>query len=506
MKRLLCLLMAVVMMLLMTVVSFGLTQPFETGTLGCEKFRIPAICTLNDGSIITVADIRHDHGQDSPGNLDTLSAVSFDVGETWDYVMVNYLDDCAYGTANWNSASYIDSAVIQSKKTGRIFVATSSFPSGGGTFYSERGTGYIKDENGVPRLALTDMDMRTTRNIKDYKYYVGEYKDGFAKVVGTEKNYTVDENLYLYLDGEPLYMTQKNSDGKVQVKQNLYYEESDFHMFPTCYLSLKYSDDNGKTWSAPRILNPELKEENENFYGIGPGRGFVTTYNGKERIIFCAYDNSTGAEATSTFYSDDNGETWHRGERIRASKLIGKTSEAQIIGMPNGGLRIFTRNTSRYVATATSFDGGVTWTRAKADKSLYCTVNCLVSFINTSTYVDGKQVVVGSYGNGEYSRANGVLRTGLMDENGKIKWISRFRLNDGFFAYSCLTELQDGRIACLLEDGPQHITLRYFSIDSKGNIVPEDGNYINGELPSRPSFKDRIKEFFIELFDFTSYC
>lgn len=496
--------MAITMMLSVAVMTSAITQPFEKGTLGCEMFRIPAIYTLNDGSIFTVADIRHNHGQDAPGNLDTLSAHSYDGGKNWDYVMVNYLDDCADGTGEFYSASYIDSAVVQSKETGRIFVATSSFPSGCGTFYSEAGTGYIEDENGVKRLALTDMDMREARDINEYKYYVGEFEDGFAKVVGAEGNYTVDEMLRLYLDGEPLYMTQKNSDK--QVRQNVYYEEAKFHIFPTCYLSLKYSDDNGKTWSAPQILNPILKEENETFYGIGPGRGFVATVNGKERIIFCAYDNSTGAEATSTFYSDDNGLTWQRGNRLKSEKLLAKTSEAQIIGMPDGNLRIFCRNSSKYIGTATSSDGGVTWTKVKADKALYGTLNCLCSFINTSKYIDGKQVVLGSYACGGDTRSNGVIRTGLMDESGKIKWIKRFRLNDGFYAYSCLTELADGRIACLLEDGPQHITLRYFTVDDSGNIVPEDGVYYEDNLSTQPPLRERLRNFFIKLFDITSYC
>lgn len=504
MKRITAILVSAILLLALTVPAFALTQPFETGTLGCEKFRIPAIFTLNDGSIITVADIRHDHGSDAPGNLDTLSAVSSDCGETWEYVKVNYLDDCAYGTNDWNSASYIDSAVVQSKETGRIFVATSSFPSGCGTFYSEAGTGYIEDENGVKRLALTDKAMSEARDISDYEYYIGDFEDGFARVIGAEKNYTVDENLCLYLDGEPLYMTQKNSTE--QVRQNIYYEESHFHMFPTCYLSLKYSDDNGKTWSAPVILNPLLKEETETFYGICPGRGFVTTVNGKERIIFCAYDNSTGTEKASTLYSDDNGRTWNRGQRLSHEKILGKSSESQIISMPDGSLRIFSRNTSKYIGTAVSRDGGVTWTKLKADKGLYCTLNCMVSFINTSKTVNGKQVVLGSYSCGGDERKNGIVRTGLMGADGKIQWIKTFRLNDGFFAYSCLTELPDGRIACLLEDGPQHITLRFFTIDDSGNIIPEDGKYIEGNIRMEPTFWERLKYFFTKLFDVTSWC
>ena len=53
-------------------------QPFDKGTQGSQLYRIPAIYTLNNGSVIAAADMRYDHGADSPNNLDTLVAHSND--------------------------------------------------------------------------------------------------------------------------------------------------------------------------------------------------------------------------------------------------------------------------------------------------------------------------------------------------------------------------------------------------------------------------------------------
>ena len=36
-------------------------NPFEAGTLLCERFRIPAILKLQDGSVIAAADLRWNH-------------------------------------------------------------------------------------------------------------------------------------------------------------------------------------------------------------------------------------------------------------------------------------------------------------------------------------------------------------------------------------------------------------------------------------------------------------
>jgi len=490
MKKVLSLSVAIVLALLCFTGTFAIsqTQPYASGTMGTECFRIPAIYTLNDGTVMTAADMRNTTGVDSPGNLDTL--LSFWNGSELSYVKVNTFEDVPDGVNETNSASYIDSAIVQSKSSGRIFIITSTFPTGYGSPNAEKGTGMTDDGK---HIILTNKG--NTSKKSDYSFYIGDFDGEYAPIIGAD-GYTVDKNHFIYKNGEPLYTTQKGTG--VQIQQSIFYSNSAFHVYPTSFLTLKYSDDNGKIWSSPILLN-YLKNESEKFFGAGPGRGTLTINSeGNERILFCVYDNGTSTEKTSVIYSDDNGLTWQRSERVNPSLAIGKTSEAQIINCPDGSLLMFTRNNSRYVGTSRSYDAGETWSTAIADTDLDCTKNCMVSFINTNKVIEGKQVVLGSYACGGNDRKNGVIRTGLMDEKGNISWIRSYHINEGFFAYSCLTQLKDGKIACLYEDGPYQITLGIFEIGNDGTISSADSDNIDFE--ENVNFFKKVAIFFRELF------
>ena len=84
----------------------------------------------------------------------------------------------------------------------------------------------------------------------------------------------------------------------------------------------------------------------------------VIEHNGKERILFCVYDNNglfkdPIFENASVIYSDDNGITWHRSEKIKIKAGLQKTSEAQLVkieGKNYKALRIYARNLSNYIA------------------------------------------------------------------------------------------------------------------------------------------------------------
>ena len=475
-------------------------QPFDAGILGCERLRIPALLTLNDGSVLAAADLRYNHGSDSPQNIDTVVAVSKDGYTAWEYAIPNHFDDCADGKTDINSASFIDPAVIQSKQTGRIFLITDVFPSGGGYPTAKTGTGFVTID-GVKRLALTDSD--NISSFKNFKYYISDFENGFAQIMtlsGEKTAYTVDSEYRLYKDGEAIYCNQIGSDG-VRVQQTVFSTNADLTVYLTCYLWLRYSDDNGKTWSAPVILSSQVKNDNEGFLGICPGKGFIYQVDGNERIIFTVYDNAGGKENVSTIYSDNNGATWHRGSETKCKSALGKTSESQIVALPDGTLRMFARNAYDFVAYADSTDGGISWSAFKADLDLRANGNCMLSFINTSKEIDGKKVVLGSFASDTEERADGIVKLGLVGEGNNIDWISTYHINDGFFAYSCLTELSDGNIGLLYEDEPAHISYMVLTVSDSGEISEINGN--NAEYQYSPNFGrrllDKIKEFIVKL-------
>lgn len=458
-------------------------QPFNDKQFGSERNRIPALYTLSDGSVIAGADMRYGHGSDSPNNIDIAVALSKDGYADWEYVMVNSFDDYSAELTEKESASFIDSTIVQSE-TGRIFMLADAYTAGGGYLQSKTGTGYAEID-GKKRMLLTTGNHGD--KLKSFGYYIGDL-EGDRAAVYTRKDkavteYSVDRDFGLYKNGEPLFCKQRGSES-VSVQQRIFYAEAELKCYKTTYLWLKYSDDNGRSWSKPEIISPMVKNESEGFLGVGPGRGVAVKHNGRERLLFCVYDNDglfkdPIFENASVVYSDDNGVTWQRSKKIRIRKGLQKTSEAQLVKIDTPdykALRIYARNLSNYIAYADSTDGGETWTSFRADRGLEGTKNCMVSLIDTSKKIDGRQVLLCSQGGNIKERADGILRVGLVENNGSVSWISKHHINKGFFGYSCLTELSDGNFAVYYEDEPAHITYMVFSVSDEGEI-----NEINGD-------------------------
>ncbi len=458
-------------------------QPFNDGQFGSYKNRIPALYTLNDGSVIAGADMRYGHGADSPNNIDIAVAVSKDGYTGWEYTMVNYFDDYSESLTAVESASFIDTAMVQTS-SGRLFLIADAYPYGCGYLKSKTGTGYCNID-GKKRMLLTKGNCGD--RLSSFGYYIGEIENGFATVYNRKTKaateYSVDEEYRLYKNGEPLYVKQEGSEN-VNVRQTVFYKGAELKCYKTTYLWLRYSDDNGKTWSAPKIISDTVKSERESFLGVGPGRGTVINHNGKERIVFCVYDNNgiikdPHFERASVVYSDDNGETWHRGGRMKVGRNVKKTSESQLVRIDSGeykALRIYARNRTNYIAYADSTDGGITWTKFSPDKALHGTKNCMVSLIDTTTVIDGKQVILCSQGGNTEKRADGIVRVGLVEKDGTVSWISKYQLNKGFFAYSCLTQLSDGNFAVYYEDEPAHISYKILTLSSEGVISEINGD------------------------------
>lgn len=483
MKKTLSIILTVVMLFSLSTVAFAADydQIFDAGQNGSERYRIPAIYTLKDGSVIAAADMRYGHGADSPGNIDTLVAISKNGYTNWNYNVINYFDDYADSLTEKASASFIDTAIVQSEQTGRIFTVVDAQPSGCGYLDCKQGTGFTTIDGKSYMLLTTG---KNTDGLNTFKYYIGDYKDGFAPILsletGAETGYFVDEEFDIYNGTTAVTTTQKG--GSKAVNQNIYYADAPFKCYCTTYLWMRYSDDNGATWSAPVNLTGQVKNSGEYFLGICPGRGVAVTLNdGTERIIFTVYDNGiigwNAIENVSTIYSDDNGVTWHRGDDTLVVPAVGKTSECQIVKLNNGVLRMYARNAGDHIAYADSTDGGISWTDFVADADLTAMGNCMCSFINTSKTINGKKVILGSFPSNPDARADGVIKVGLVNSDNSVDWISTYRLTyNSFFAYSCMTELSDGNFAILYEDQDHHIANLIFSIDANGNITEINGN------------------------------
>lgn len=453
----------------------GSDQPCKPGLGGSNQFRIPALITLTNGWLVAAADVRWSHGVDNPSNLETIVSVSKDNGQTWDWEFVNYFGDYDNTVSDRLSTAFIDPALIQDPATGKVWMLVDVTSADG------KGTSGSTGFDGQDRLLVAHVpayvDQKAPGDASLYTYYVSKAGTEFTVNGAAVTLYPIEsstgatdcDGLYVdafyniyHVNGDTVereMVVQHGSDKIVQ--DNLFFRQSEWRVFPTCYLMLRSAEVNETTgkleWSDPMFTNLRGTTPGAGaaFFGAGPGRGFIADSG---RILFTAYDN-VGGEHASAIYSDDHGATWQRGGR--AQNTVGnKTSESQIIRLPDGSLRMYSRNVnSRYVSYSDSTDGGETWGVTKLDEGWgYCS-NCMISVINvegTLTAPDGTvydNIIVASYpeGNGQYTNAyahrnTGVVRFGSVgtDADHTVTWLGEVNklLGTADFVYSCLTQIQ----------------------------------------------------------------
>lgn len=460
-------------------------QPFIHGETGpSDYFRIPSLTTLENGWLLAASDIRWKTTADSPQNLDTVVSLSKDGGTTWQYEVVNYFDDMADTATGQESASFIDPSIVQGQD-GTIYMAVDACPSYVGLMWGNRmgheSSGF--DEQGRLLIAKSSANGDAPTALSAYQWYVdlnaqpvkvsveGETLNLYPVVQkdGTQTGTWVDAYLNVYewngtdTQVSKVMCKQMNSNQETWVQNNLFYRQSEWKVYPVFYIMTRTAtvEDDGLVWNAPKFLDIKLTET-EAFTGVCPGVGVTTTVNGKERIVFPVYDNATGNELASVIYSDDQGATWHRGQHADQLNGTGKSSESQIVTLPNGTLRMYSRNTIGKIGYADSTDGGVTWGVYHADDALTYTSNCMVSFVNAEGYVWNQQgdlygnLILASYPrNG--SRTDGVIRIGSVNEStGEVIWLNEDTVRyPNKYQYSCLTQISGNQLGLLFETQDQ---------------------------------------------------
>lgn len=457
-------------------------QPFVNGEPdggNGKNYRIPSLITLDNGWMVAAADMRWQTTADSPQNLDTIVSVSKDGGATWSYEVVNYFDDQANSATGQASASFIDPSMVQGPD-GKLYMVVDACPSYVGLMSGNRmgnqSSGF--DEQGRMLVALAGENQDAPKEKSAYTYRVDlnaeparvtvEGQELKLYPITTESGETTGQWVNAELDlfawdgaSGPVekVMREQLSSGEM-VQTNLFYRSSAWKAYPVFYIMLRSAEvtADGLVWGEPTFLDIKYTE-NESFTGVCPGRGLVTTVEGKQRIVFPLYDNATGQEYASVIYSDDNGKTWTRGDRVNNLASGSKTSESQVVNLPDGGMRIFCRNLGGQITFADSYDGGATWGQATADSALNYTSNCMVSFINAAGYVkspEGKvygDLVIASYPAGG-GRTDGVIRVGSMSDTGTITWLNDTEVDfAGRYQYSCLTQKQGDALGLLFESG-----------------------------------------------------
>lgn len=441
---------------------------------GANYYRIPALLTLKSGTVISAADARFGGTHDSPNNIDIAVARSEDGGKNWSkpelpFHYEDYEDntlEIPVGTQTRvnQSASFIDPVLLQDEETERVFLISDAMAAGYGSPQAVTGSGY-KEIQGKKYLKLQKAGET------DYNYTVRENGVIYNDTTNQPTEYSLNSNFEILKDNVLQTVKQKSSrfdptNGSGQlvtgetdkdVPMNIMYADAVFKALPTTWLYMKYSDDDGKTWSDPILLNGMVKAEDSRVLVTGPGRG-MQIKNGeyKGRLIVPVYDTAQ----SGIIYSDDHGATWNYAKGPSTKKAA--MSESQIVEMPDGTLRVYARSTGSKIAEAMSFDGGQTWTEAAHVPGMTQPGwGSQLSVIRYGGLIEGKPALIMSSpaGVGNYRR-DGRVKIGLITDTGKegsekykIDWTYDYSVDskNAGFAYSCLSELPNHQIGLMYE-------------------------------------------------------
>ena len=457
---------------------------------GIASYRIPALLKTDKGTLIAGTDERRLHHSDW-GDIGMVVRRSDDKGKTWGnrIVISNPRDNEKARNPEWPSPVNIDMALVQDPKTKRIFAIYDMFLEGKAVFSlpGKAPQAYEQIGDKVYQILYKQGDAG--------RYTIRENGEVFdPENRKTEYRVVVDPKKPAYSDKGDLYKGE-------ELIGNIYFEYSDKNIFRvsnTNYLWMSYSDDDGKTWSAPKDITYGIRKDWMHFLGTGPGTG-IALHSGphKGRLVIPAYTTNnvsylSGSQSSRVIYSDDHGETWHAGEAVNDNRPVGnqtihsstmnnpgaQNTESTVVQLNNGDLKLFMRGLTGDLQVATSKDGGATWEK---DVKRYADVkDVYVQMSAIHTVQNGKEYIILSNAGGP-GRYNGLVHLARVEENGELTWLKHNPIQSGKFAYNSLQDLGNGEFGLLYEhadNNQNEYTLSYkkFNWDflSKDMVSPTE--------------------------------
>ncbi|HHE72017.1 MAG TPA: exo-alpha-sialidase [Chloroflexi bacterium] len=212
-----------------------------------------------------------------------------------------------------------------------------------------------------------------------------------------------------------------------------------------------YSEDDGLTWAPPREITEEVKRPDWTWYATGPGVGIQIRegLHAGRLVIPCDHIEADSKACYShVILSDDHGQTWRLGGRTPQPGV----NECQVTELTGGRLMLNMRNydrTQQARKVSISEDGGTTWGPLYSDPTLIEPI-CQASIVG---YAPGGEMSDKLLFSNPAHREKRVNITVRLSNDGGQTWPARRTLYAGPSAYSCLTVLPDGDVACLYEAG-----------------------------------------------------
>lgn len=368
------------------------TALFDTGYAQSRSYRIPSLVKTHMGTLIAGADQRTSVSNDAPNHINFVIRRSTDGGKTWGPLQT--VINMPGKNLGKLGASAIDSCPVldPAGKSERINLLIDLNPSGIGLTNCKTAVGV--DECG--RIKLEDRFGIHYSAAMDGSAAVKLPCDSSEKECATKWLVFPDgsiKNCDLHNDlrnNSHSNQTCDSSTWNIWKSQEIASESQPLFAEKTCYIAQIYSDDDGKTWSAPRLIDHMVKEPWMSFAGVCPGNGIVIRQSEKHygRILvpFYCSGQSKSHYSSGALISDDDGKTWSRGKMINEGRSInGKivdpatmqdddatSSETVFVERKNGDILAFFRNQNRSgcVGKAISHDCGETWSELIFDTSL----------------------------------------------------------------------------------------------------------------------------------------
>lgn len=225
------------------------------------------------------------------------------------------------------------------------------------------------------------------------------------------------------------------------------------------------SVDAGRSWTDPVPITATAKAPAWTWYATGPGVGIQLRHgeHAGRLVIPCDHggrDVSDGHRPDVSYshmlYSDDHGQTWHRGEPIHPH-----ANECQVVERADGSLLVNMRNHLGHRGgqpdragrrlVATSADGGETWSDVRLDEALVEPA-CQASMITASPDNPGDTVLFANPAD-EAERHKMTLRR---SDDGGETWTDGIVIHEGPAGYSSMTMLPDRDVGILYERGEEN--------------------------------------------------
>ena len=459
---------------------------------GINSYRIPALLRTDKGTLIAGADERRLHHLDW-GDIGMVVRRSEDKGKTWGnkIVISNPRDNSEAKDSGAPSPVNIDMVLVQDPETKRIFSIYDMFPEGKAVFAMPD-----KLEKAYEKIGDKSYQILYKSGEKGY-YTIRENGEVYnSQNQKTEYHVVVDPKNPGYSDKGDMYKG-KDLIGNVYFSQST---KNPFRVANISYLWMSYSDNDGKTWSAPTDITPGIRQDWMKFLGTGPGTGIVLhTGPHQGRILVPIYTTNNvshlgGSQSSRLIYSDDHGKTWHAGEAPNDNRPVGNSvihsstmnnngaqnTEATVLQLNNGDVKLFMRGLTGDLQVATSKDGGVTW--EKTIRRYPEVKDAYVQMSAIHTMHDGKEYILLSNAAGPgRERKDGLIHLARVESNGELTWLKHNIIQDGEFAYNSLQELGNGEYGLFYEhreNGQNYYTLSYkkFNWDfvSKDMISPTE--------------------------------